>query len=149
MSKKVVLFIILAMVVASIFILGIFAPEIGQTVITYKVEGVEFNKEDYIQVVQPDGETYDEYVKLDKDVYTYQLEWKIYPIDEEGTQYATNQKVSFSSNNPNVTVSNEGLVTFASDIEESIKVTITIKTSDGEKTDSIDIFKEYQMNANW
>lgn len=137
--KKTLLIIVLVLSVLSIFVLGIFAPQVEQTIITIKVESVEFDHSDEIEIENPDG-TKSKIVKLSEGLTTYQLKWKVYPYNEEtGKSNATTPDVTFSSNIQSVTVSPDGLVTFPSDATTSITATITIRSVDGDKIDTITV----------
>lgn len=138
MTKKVVLIIVIALAAISIFILGIVAPALNQTIITVKVTGVEFEHGDAIET---DGVWK---ITLEEDERTYQLSWKVLPWDDEKNKTeATESSVTFTSSNINVTVSADGFVNFPTEISSSITTTITIKTKDGDITDEIVIFLPY------
>ncbi len=136
--KKTLIIIILGLSVLSVFVLGIFVPKIEQTIITIKVESVEFDHSDEIEIENTDGST-SKIVRLTEN-NVYQLKWKVYPYDEEkGQSNATTPDVTFASSNDQVTVSDDGLVTFPSDAKKTITTTITVRTADGDKVDTITI----------
>ncbi|MBR4237801.1 hypothetical protein IKQ02_05165 [bacterium] len=137
MSRKIILIIVTAITVLSIFILGILAPEVSQTFITIKVTGIEIDKSDLEEVGT--GDNLNMVVVLKNEDRTYQIKWKVLPVDENGFSTATNKNVTFNSNNPNISVSNEGLVRFPQDISKSMSTIVTITTVDGSYTDSITI----------
>ena len=137
MSRKIILIIVTAITVLSIFILGILAPEVSQTFITIKVTGIEIDKSDLEEVGS--GDNLNMVVKLKNEERTYQIKWKVLPVDENGSSTATNKNVTFNSNNPNISVSDEGLVRFPQDISKSMSTIVTITTVDGSYTDSITI----------
>ena len=137
MSRKIILIIVTAITVLSIFILGILAPEVSQTFITIKVTGVEIDKSGLEEVGT--GDNLNMVVVLKNEDRTYQIKWKVLPVDENGFSTATNKNVTFNSNNPNISVSNEGLVRFPQDISKSMSTIVTITTVDGSYTDSITI----------
>ena len=137
MSRKIILIIVTAITVLSIFILGILAPEVSQTFITIKVTGIEIDKSDLEEVGS--GDNLNMVVKLENEERTYQIKWKVLPVDDNGFSTATNKSVTFNSNNPNISVSNEGLVRFPQDISKSMSTIVTITTVDGSYTDSITI----------
>lgn len=137
MNRKIVLIVVTALTVLSIFILGILAPEVSQTFITIKVTGIEIDKTDLEEVGT--GDNVNMVVKLKNEERTYQIKWKVLPTDENGFSTATNKNVTFNSNNPNISVSNEGLVRFPQDISKSMSTIVTITTVDGSYTDSITI----------
>ena len=137
--KKAIIIIILLLSVLSVFVLGIFMPKVEQTIVTIKVESVEIDHTDEVDIENTDG-TVSKIVRLEGDNNTYQLKWKVYPYDEErGESNATTPDVTFSSSNDQVTVSKDGLVTFPSDSKKTITTTITIRTADGDKFDTITI----------
>ena len=137
MTRKIILIVVTALTLVSIFVLGILAPEVSQTFITIKVTGVEIDKSDLEEVGE--GDNINRVVKLKNEDRTYQIKWKIHPLDENGASTATNKNVTFYSNNPSISVSNEGLVRFPQDISKSMSTIITIMTVDGSYTDSITI----------
>ena len=137
MSRKIILIIVTAITVLSIFILGILAPEVSQTFITIKVTGIEIDKSDLEEVGT--GDNLNMVVVLKNEDRTYQIKWKVLPVDENGFSTATNKNVTFNSNNPNISVSNEGLVRFPQDISKSMSTIVKITTVDGSYTDSITI----------
>ncbi len=137
MSRKIILIIVTAITVLSIFILGILAPEVSQTFITIKVTGIEIDKSDLEEVGT--GDNLNMVVVLKNEDRTYQIKWKVLPVDENGFSTATNKNVTFNSNNPNISVSSEGLVRFPQDISKSMSTIVTITTVDGSYTDSITI----------
>ena len=145
--KKTLLLTTLILAVASIFIIGIFASAAGQTLITVKVTSVSFDHSEE-EVITTDGvET--RRIKLEEGTKNYQLKWTVYPVKDEetGNEGATNTKVSFSSNNELVTVSNDGLVEFPTTLTNSLSVVITIKTEDGDYTDTISFFIKHTNSS--
>lgn len=137
MNRKLILIVVTVLTVLSIFILGILAPEVSQTFITIKATGVEIDKSDLEEV--GNGDNINRVVVLKNTDRTYQVKWKVLPVDENGFSTATNKNVTFDSNNPNISISNEGLVTFPQDISKSMSTIVTITTVDGSYTDSITI----------
>ena len=142
--KKILLIVIIALAITSVFIVGLFAPQADISFGAVKVTDVKFDHSD-------EKEVNDELmIVLASDSYTYTLKWIVYPeADENGYNAATNQTVSFTSSNSLVIVSDSGVVTFPEESSTSIKTTITIVTEDGDKTDTIVISKEYSAHSNW
>ena len=143
--KKTLLLVTLILAVASIFIIGIFASAAGQTLITVKVTSVEFDHSEE-EVIETDGvET--RRIRIEEGITSYQLKWTVYPVKTESTDGATNQKVTFSSNNDLVTVSSDGKVTFPKTLTNSLSVVVTIKTDDGDYTDTISFFIKHTNSS--
>ena len=141
MNRKIVIIITSILIAVSIVVLGILAPEISQTIITIKVNGVEIDKKD--EIIMGEGENQQAIIRLEGDEREYQLRWTILPTDSDGASTATNQEVSFKSSNPKVIVTKGGLVKFPDEIKESISSVITITTFDGSYTDEITISYRY------
>ena len=145
--KKTLLLVTLILAVASIFIIGIFASAAGQTLITVKVTSVEFDHSEE-EVIETNGvET--RRIRIEEGITSYQLKWTVYPVKDEetGKEGATNQNVTFSSNNDLVTVSSDGKVTFPKTLTNSLSVVITIKTDDGDYTDTISFFIKHTNSS--
>ena len=139
--KKNIIIISILIALISVVIIGIFAAAVGQTIATVKVTSVEFDHSDEETIVV-DENTETKRVRLEEGTTTYQLKWTIYPKKDEeaGIEGATNTKVTFQSDNELVRVSEDGVVTFPSTLTQSLSVTITIKTNDGDHTDTITFF---------
>ena len=139
MTKKIIIIIISILSIASVLILGIYAAAIGQTIGGVKVTGVTLDKSDVDADIKA--------IKISGTDREYQLVWTVLPVDDNGVTQATTTDVTFSSNNPLVTVSDEGLVKFPDTITASINVTIEIKTRDQNKTDTIDLYYYYKASG--
>lgn len=137
---------IIIIIVASLIVVGIsafFIVHAVMTATTIKVTSVEFRHSGEVQIENQDGTT-SMVKRLSEGTKTYQLTWTVYPYDEStGESTATNQEVTFSSDNQAVTVNKAGLVTFPDTSSSSIYVTITVTTADGDKTDSIILYVYY------
>lgn len=146
--RKTLLLVIMILAATSIFVIGIFGAAAGQTIITIKVTSVEFNHSAEETVVDSNGnET--KRINLTEGTTSYQLNWTVYPVkdEESGTEGATNTKVTFSSNNELVGVTSEGLVSFPSELTQSLSVVITVKTADGDYTDTITFFIKHTNSS--
>lgn len=153
--KKSLIIVLLVIAVVSVFALGILIPKIEQTIVTVKVEGVEFSNSDIVILKDDDNKPYKDdngndkkRINLEEGTTSYQLEWKVFPYDEEKKlSGATNPEVTFLMTGSNiVTIDKQGLITIPKTLTKSINITIKITTTDGKKTDYVEIFIKHDVN---
>ena len=153
--KKSLIVVLLVIAVVSVFALGILIPKIEQTIVTVKVEGVEFSNSDIVILKDEDNKPYKDdngndkkRINLEEGVTSYQLEWKVFPYDEEKKfTSATNPEISFLlTGSEIVQIDKNGLISIPKTLSKSLTFTIKITTSDGNKTDYVEIFIKHDVN---
>ena len=152
--KKNLIIILLVIAVVSVFALGILIPKIEQTIVTVKVEGVEFSNSDItIKKDSEDKPLKDEngndlkIINLEEGTTSYQLEWKVFPFDEEKKlTSATNPEVTFQVMGSNkVSIDEKGLLNLPKTLDKSLSITVKVTTTDGKKTDYVEIFIKHEV----
>ena len=152
--KKSLIVVLLVIAVVSDFALGILIPKIEQTIVTVKVEGVEFSNSDI--TIKKDSENKplkDEngndlkIINLEEGTTSYQLEWKVFPFDEEKKlTSATNPEVTFQVMGSNkVSIDERGLLNLPKTLDKSLSITVKVTTTDGKKTDYVEIFIKHEV----
>ena len=152
--KKSLIVVLLVIAVVSVFALGILIPKIEQTIVTVKVEGVEFSNSDI--TIKKDSENNplkDEngndlkIINLEEGTTSYQLEWKVFPFDEEKKlTSATNPEVTFQVMGSNkVSIDERGLLNLPKTLDKSLSITVKVTTTDGKKTDYVEIFIKHEV----
>ena len=152
--KKSLIIVLLIVAVVSVFALGILIPKIEQTIVTVKVTGVEFSNSDiFILKDNKDEPLKDKNgndkkrINLEEGVASYQLEWKVLPYNDETKKSdATTPDVTFTIDTTNASVDENGLVTLPTTLSKSLTITITVTTTDGKKTDYVEIFIKHDVN---
>lgn len=152
--KKSLIVVLLVIAVVSVFALGILIPKIEQTIVTVKVEGVEFSNSDItIKKDSEDKPLKDEndndlkIINLEEGTTSYQLEWKVFPFDEEKKlTSATNPEVTFQVMGSNkVSIDEKGLLNLPKTLDKSLSITVKVTTTDGKKTDYVEIFIKHEV----
>ena len=152
--KKSLIVVLLVIAVVSVFALGILIPKIEQTIVTVKVEGVEFSNLDItIKKDSEDKPLKDEngndlkIINLEEGTTSYQLEWKVFPFDEEKKlTSATNPEVTFQVMGSNkVSIDERGLLNLPKTLDKSLSITVKVTTTDGKKTDYVEIFIKHEV----
>lgn len=152
--KKSLIVVLLVIAVVSVFALGILIPKIEQTIVTVKVEGVEFSNSDItIKKDSEDKPLKDEngndlkIINLEEGTTSYQLEWKVFPFDEEKKlTSATNPEVTFQVMGSNkVSIDERGLLNLPKTLDKSLSITVKVTTTDGKKTDYVEIFIKHEV----
>ncbi|MCR5564629.1 MAG: hypothetical protein K6F59_02370 [Gammaproteobacteria bacterium] len=151
--KKSLIIVLLVVAVVSVFALGILIPKIEQTIVTVKVTGVEFTNADITikkdkdnNPLKDDNGNDFKIINLEEGVTSYQIEWKVYPYDEENKKSgATTPDVTFQVMGSNkVTITSDGLLTLPAELTKSLSVTVKVTTTDGNKSDYVEIFIKHE-----
>ena len=153
--KKSLIIVLLIIAVVSVFALGILIPKIEQTIVTVKVTGVEFSNSDIFILKDNKDEPFKDEngndkkrINLEEGISSYQLEWKVLPYDDENKKSnATTPDVTFMvSGSSGVTIDENGLLTLPTTLDKSLSVTVKVTTTDGKKTDYVEIFIKHDVH---